>query len=294
MARQFGVVSRRRYETVFRGSFRRKTNPQMSWFIRLSAFFGLLSAVCWMGYIYLTTNPYFALEEVRIKGNDRISKKRIQELLPIKAGDTLFTFNKKLLVERLKEEPFVKDIKIKRKIPQTLLLTIEERIPILLVAVKGVFWEIDAEKFLLSKIDPSRSPLLRVEGLKLQERKAGGRLIPEKGTSNKEDGPEERERKKETEACELLDKIFLIYEGELYNYIKVIDIRDKRDVRATLRNGILVKAGSLENLLDKSTPLIELLNQLRREEDIIEYIDIRLTSNYIVKKGGEDQAKSNL
>jgi len=146
----------------------------------------------------------------------------------------------------------------------------------------------------LSKIDPSRSPLLRVEGLKLQERKAGGRLIPEKGTSNKEDGPEERERKKETEACELLDKIFLIYEGELYNYIKVIDIRDKRDVRATLRNGILVKAGSLENLLDKSTPLIELLNQLRREEDIIEYIDIRLTSNYIVKKGGEDQAKSNL
>jgi len=70
---------------------------------------------------------FFQVEQIEVSGNRRYSQEEIVAATGIVAGDNLFRMNKFAIQDRVKEEmPYIEDILIRRKLPSTITVAVEE------------------------------------------------------------------------------------------------------------------------------------------------------------------------
>ena len=123
--------------------------------------------------------PYFYVKNVEIKGNVRLSSSEILEKIPSPFYNSIFKVSlKKISGEILSKLP-VKKVKVKRKLPSTVIIEIEERFPYACVERKDGIWEVDEEGVILNRlkdtkgfpliceIDPVRDKKLLLEAIKV-------------------------------------------------------------------------------------------------------------------------------
>ena len=78
-------------------------------------------------FIYiLISSDIFKLKEIELKGNTKITKSDIIDYSKIKMGENIFKYNLKDLEDKLYLNPYIKKVIIKRKIPDKLVIKIEE------------------------------------------------------------------------------------------------------------------------------------------------------------------------
>lgn len=79
------------------------------------------------GIIFALISPMFNIDDIQVINNTQISTETIVSLSGLKKGQNLFRFNSYQIEKDIKTNPYIKSIKIKRKIPNKVQITIEER-----------------------------------------------------------------------------------------------------------------------------------------------------------------------
>lgn len=88
--------------------------------------FCILCLLCGGAYYFLNSS-YLNVMEIKITGNEYYTKAQIIQLSQIATGKNMFEFNRKDVRDRLLEDPYIKNVKIKRIPMGTIRIDIVER-----------------------------------------------------------------------------------------------------------------------------------------------------------------------
>lgn len=133
-----------------------------------------------LGISYLLSSPRFRISVIMVSGNHEVSLQEISDLMTVPKGENIFKFNSSRIIKILELHPWIKKAAIKRKLPNKILLTLDERKPIALLRLapqEGYL--LDREGFVIDKAGTADSGnLIKImpHGLNIAP-KEGNKLI---------------------------------------------------------------------------------------------------------------------
>ena len=99
--------------------------------------------------IFVMTTPIFNVTEINVEGNSRISNERIESLSKISLNVNTYQYSKKNIIENIKEEPYIESVQVKRKLPSTIIINVEERNRDFFISNYGSYIYIDKQGYIL-------------------------------------------------------------------------------------------------------------------------------------------------
>lgn len=130
------------------------------------------------GLVYLAGTETFEVKTITTKGNAHYTTGEIVALGAIEPRHNIFTFPSKKVKEELLKDPYIKDAVISRKLPDKIIITVEERLESASVEYGDKFVIIDREGIIL-RISDERPGVTLVRGITLTNIKAGTMLDAE-------------------------------------------------------------------------------------------------------------------
>ena len=88
----------------------------------------------WLGYQFVTTSDRFAIEQIEVRGTDRLSPDAVRAALPIATGENLITADLDAAKLALRDEPWIATADVRRQLPSTLIVEVTEHTPAVVVA----------------------------------------------------------------------------------------------------------------------------------------------------------------
>ncbi len=98
---------------------------------------GVSLGVAWGARRYLMTSPRFSLEQVVMTGQKTRSKDALLARAHVTMGQNVFSIDLDAAKNRMLGDPYVKSATLARRLPDTILVDIEERTPAAVVALAG-------------------------------------------------------------------------------------------------------------------------------------------------------------
>lgn len=77
--------------------------------------------------ILLLCSPIFDIRNIEIAGNSKNSKEKIISFSGLELHTNIFKFNKGLVKEKIKENAYIENVEVTRKLPSTVQIEVEER-----------------------------------------------------------------------------------------------------------------------------------------------------------------------
>ncbi|MBU4534019.1 MAG: cell division protein FtsQ/DivIB [Eubacteriales bacterium] len=220
-----------------------------------TVFFGLLLLIA--GFI-LIRSPFFEVKTIEVYGNSLLPVDEIVSVAGLVAGTNIFQVHLGEAGERLQTLPLVKSTHLERRFPSTLVVTIEERIPLVLVNIEGAFWDVDEDGVVLRRQTAS------TEGLPVV-------------TGAKPGSPE-------------IDKALGVaasLPGDLKQQLSEINVSEGYRITLYTVDGILVQLGQAGRLELQGMILAEVLDTVRKSGKTVEYIDLAEPEKAVIKYRGE-------
>lgn len=121
----------------------------------LAGIAGTGAAAGYFGGKRLVNDPYFRVSALVVKGLDRIDKSGIQERLGDLFGQNIFLVDLERAAHTLQQHPWIRRVWIRKKLPDTLEIRIEERKPFALIWSGGLY-RIDYDGVILEKENENR------------------------------------------------------------------------------------------------------------------------------------------
>lgn len=202
--------------------------------------------------IYFLLSPYFNIKNIEVHGTSVLTQEEIVSLSQIKLDENTFKIIKNKIEKNIKQNAYVENVKIKRKLPNTITIEIEERTPTFIISFanayayinnQGYFLEISKEKLDL----PVITGFLTKEG-EIQE---GNRMC--------------------LEDLQRLDDVLQILKSaesnEINTLITKINISDKQNYILELKNeNKTVNMGDTSNLSTKMLYIKSIIEQNKNIE----------------------------
>lgn len=113
------------------------------------------------GIIYLRSD-YFCLREIVIEGNERLSGEEITRSAGLECGVNIWQIDLRHLERSLRQNRIIKNVRFKRRLPDTLCLIIEEYPAVALLPGGDAFWEIDGNGTVLARTASISGKLLPI------------------------------------------------------------------------------------------------------------------------------------
>jgi cell division protein FtsQ len=125
------------------------------------AFLFLLVLILIMGgaYIYACQSPKFKVTQITIRGNEKIPAEEIKARIESCMNKNILGLNVKIIEERLKEDSRLKDVRIKRMLPGSLLIEVQEKRPALWINLPAGLSELGDCGFCGLSLDQEIIPL---------------------------------------------------------------------------------------------------------------------------------------
>ena len=98
---------------------KKKINKKVIGFFSILIIIGVIIALA-------LTAPIFNITDIEVYGNNQITSNTIISLSRLKKGENIFKFNNSVQ-ERIKENSYIDSVKISRKLPGKVAITVEER-----------------------------------------------------------------------------------------------------------------------------------------------------------------------
>ncbi len=139
----------------------------------------LLTFLIVIGAIVASVTVFLKVAEVQVSGSVRYAAADIIESSGIKNGDNMFLINKFEVAEKiLSEYPYIEQIKIRRKLPDTFTFEITERVAAAYVVSAGNRWLIDNNAYILERIAPDAEVKVpKISGCEVLTPFAGSPLV---------------------------------------------------------------------------------------------------------------------
>jgi len=152
-----------------------KHQPLLARVTRILVFYLVIGFLGWNFFTFIFSSNFCNIKEVIIKGNDCLSEDEIFCKSGIKLGENIFKLDLKQSINSLKQEPRIKEVEIKRVIPNKIIISLTEREAAAIVHIGEEDFFSTKEGMVLSKIDRPEEgfalPLLL--GLEINEIKIG-------------------------------------------------------------------------------------------------------------------------
>lgn len=212
-------------------------------------------------------HPYFDIKKIEIINNKNISKEEITKLSGIFKGDNIFYIDMDRIKKGILTNPYILDIEVKKKLPNTIIINIKEREAIFYGEKNGKFVVIDKNGVVLeNRKDIKNMNLVKLQGLDVEKSEVGKPIV--NGDDRK---------------LQLVCNISALLGKKKDNYkIALVNIENINDIKFYYGN-FLIKLGNSDDL-DKK--LNEAFNILLQKEEVKlakkGYIDVSFNGNPVV------------
>lgn len=227
---------------------KQKRNKRIKIFLKVFIFIVLISG----SIIFALTSPIFNIKEIKVINNSHISSETIISLSEIKIEDNLFKFSKNKVVNKIKENAYVENVNIERKIPNVVEINVKERIPKYSIDFMGKYMYINSQGYFLELLEENTG-LPIIYGVTTPEEK----IIPGNRLNN--------------EDLDRLEDVMKIInsanENSLEGQVTGIDISDKNDYTMYLEEKRKkIHIGDTSNLSNKMLYILAIMEQEEGKE----------------------------
>lgn len=129
--------------------------------------------------IILAMSVFFKVENIQVSGMDQYTAWDISEASGIEKGSSLFSFGIPGAAARIKKLPYVKDVRIGIKLPNTVMIEITEvRVTYAMKAQDESWWLVDSEGRIVEKAQENpKLPSTKILGVHLLNPQAGQHAV---------------------------------------------------------------------------------------------------------------------
>lgn len=236
-----------------------------------------LVAVFIGGYIALYNSNVFEIEEVSVKGVDHLTATDLQNLAGVEQGTTLLNVDADSIIEALKVDAWVQDVKVNRVFPHTLELEVTERTIKAVVKVPSsdgsstVDWAIASDGMWLMPIPAQDSDEGKLVNPQVYEDAANVLVIsdvpyttkPEIGTYCSDEN---------------VNNALSIVAGlttELADRVTAVKATETQSTTLTIKDGPDIVFGTAEDIREKERVCLEIMSA---HPDGVSYINVRNVS----------------
>lgn len=172
-------------------------------------------------FIFFMMSPLFNIVEIRISNNQKISSETIISLSGIELGENIYKTSSKTISKSIKQEAYIDNVKISRKLPNIIEISVKERTATYMLEHANSYAYINNQGYILEISEEAlQVPIIVGYTTKEEDIKLGNRL-------NEED-------------LEKLGTVLKIVESANVNsiggLITRIDITNKQDYKLILEN----------------------------------------------------------
>ncbi|NMB27533.1 MAG: FtsQ-type POTRA domain-containing protein [Tissierellia bacterium] len=239
-------------------SYKRKARKRI---LKLFLFILILTLL----YLFIFKTSFFNIKNIKVMGNHKMDYDKIVKASMCIQGENIFKINKRLGEESLNRLPYIKQSKIKRKLPKEIVIEIEEREEIAIIPYIGSFVYIDEEGYILSIEEKGgKVKLPQIFGLDLIDLEVGENLF------------------KQLEDDNVVDFILLSKQAKLLSLMKYINFSDSNNTMIELNNGVKVAFGTIDNVKYKLSFLFNILEDVEKRNINVKQILLNKGSNPII------------
>ena len=202
--------------------------------------------------IYILLSPLFNIKDVTVTGNNKLSKEEIISLSEIRTEENIFKTSKNDIKNRIKTNPYVENVKIRRKLSDKVEIIVVERVATYMLPFANSYVYINNQGYMLE----------------ITSQKANLPIIT--GFSTPEENLHEGERLLSEDLVKLGEVLQIIESANangIQELITKIDISNRQDYTIMLeKEKKLVHMGDVSNLSTK----MSYINKIIQDEAGIE------------------------
>ena len=122
-----------------------------------------LAAAGALGWL-LFVSPYARFRTLKVEGNHRATESALRHLANLPVGAPLASLDLDRAAENVAHHPWVASVEVGRSLPETVILRVEERVPVALLSMDGLFL-VDATGEAFARAHPGDLDLPVLTGL---------------------------------------------------------------------------------------------------------------------------------
>ena len=143
---------------------RNKRNKKVKNILKIILLLGVIIG----GTIFSMTSPIFNIKEIQVTNNNKTPSDTIISLSELKLDENIFKFNKYNVKNKIKENAYIEDVKIHRKIPNVVQIEITQRQPKYSIDFMGKYAYINSQGYILEVTDTNNG-LPIIQGISTNE-----------------------------------------------------------------------------------------------------------------------------
>lgn len=199
-------------------------------------------------FMLILNTKFFAINNIRVLGNNKVLANKIILLSSIQEGENIFKISTTDGEKNIIKLPYIKNVKIKRKFPREIVINIEERKEAMQIKDISSFVVLDKDGYILDNVSEKDEKLTEIIGLNFKNKDIGENIFIE--NENKD----EVEFIKTAEDLDMLSKFI------------EINMEDNRKINILLFNEIKVVFGTINNVKYKLNLLNEVLDDIEDKQ----------------------------
>lgn len=218
-----------------------------------------------VGLVFALVSPIFNIKEITVKNNNQIPEETIISLSKIKQGENIFKLNKNYIKREIETNPYIKNVTIERKIPNKVVINIEERVKTFNIEYLNGYAYINNQGYIL-EIAEEKTDLPVIKGISTEQEQ-----IVERNRLNKQD----------LEKLETVIQIINICKDyEIDTKITGVDISDKNNYIIYMEGEKkTIYLGDSSNLSNKMLYVPAILQENSKKEGTI-YVNGDINNNF--------------
>ncbi len=238
-------------------------NTKRSMLLQAIFFFMLLLVAV---YFFLNSS-FFAIEKISVIGLKELEPQTVLDLAGINRGANSFKLDIRQIENNIELSAMVARAEVKVKLPDSLIIFVEERKPAALVSSRDGFILLDNQGYyirLVEKISEYSLPL--IEGVDIPASLAPGEKVSDPGVK------------------EALGVVANLSPDEKMMFSE-ISIRPDKSIEMFTSEGIKVVVGESNDIARKIKWFQKIYQQARQDGKTIKYVDVSFKGNPVVKYG---------
>ncbi|GAA0069157.1 hypothetical protein UT300003_06800 [Clostridium sardiniense] len=236
--------------------------------IKKSIFIIILLSIA--GGLIVTKSNLFLIKNVKVSGENLVTKDLIDEKLQSIKGENIFFIKSSEVEKVLKSDPYVNGVTLKRHFPSTLEVDIKEKNIGYYVKYGDEYDVISSDLVLLEKVNKLKGDgLIEIKGLKSEGRKIGEKYVDTKDDKRLEN---------------FLETLYEIKNSNTTkNKITMVNVTNINDIIVYFNNDVKVKVGNGNDLIKKINTALNILEdkKLNLKKG---YIDLSFEGTPVIKE----------
>lgn len=217
----------------------------------------LAGEITWAAF----SSPWFYVTKIKPIGNRLMSSKEVKERLNLPNHTNIFVIKKRTLISGVKKNPVVKDVRLYRLLPGTLIVQVIERKPVFVLSIGEKLYEVDHSGI------PFRSVKNAYSALPVISCNVPCVIVGKRPNSS---------------VFNTAMECLLMAQKMKFRVVK-LSVDQSQDLCLNIRDGYQVKLGRPDRLVDKLDVAARTVDQIPEFRQRGEYIDVSCPEDYAFK-----------